>query len=185
MTLKLQKLVCAAVAVLCVGVVGTDAKVQPHALGLRFIGGTLLGGEINYQAATRLFGAKRLEIGGSIWGDNNAYNIAIAAVPQWYWNISPRAANGGFNWYVGPGAAVGLYSQGELRDENDHVISKATNEAGVWVGGQIGIEYDFNAVGVPLNISIDSRPMIDLLHSGGVSLMGIINGACLALRYTF
>ncbi|GBU20632.1 hypothetical protein R80B4_00511 [Fibrobacteres bacterium R8-0-B4] len=191
MILKLQKLICAAIAILCVGAAGASAKVQPHALGLRFIGGTLLGGEINYQRAGGFFGSKRLEVGGSIWGGDNAYSIAVAVVPQWYWNISPKAANGGFNWYVGPGAAAGLYSKGEVKEErnNQGYITRRHEDGetrgSVYLGGQIGIEYDFNAVSVPLNISIDSRPMIDLLHSGGVTLMGIINGANLALRYTF
>jgi len=185
MALKSKKIICAAVAMLCVGAFAVDAGVQPNAIGLRFIGGTLLGGEINYQRALGLFGSKRLELGASFWGDEDASTFAIAAVPQWHWNISRSVASGGFNWYAGPGIGLGLFSTKDIKDNTGTTVTPGKNEFFLGVGGQIGIEYDFNAVGVPLNLSIDSRPMIDLLHSGGISLMGIINGANLALRFTF
>ncbi|MDR2693484.1 MAG: hypothetical protein LBB74_04630 [Chitinispirillales bacterium] len=196
MALKLKKLICAAVAMLCAGAIGTSAEVQPNALGLRFIGGNLLGGEFNYQRAMWLFGSKRLEIGASLWGGDNDYSIAVSAVPQWHWNISPTAAKGGFNWYAGPGIGVGFHSYtyevyktvtiptdpywARVFDRNE-----TKSELYLGIGGQIGIEYDFNAVGAPLNLSIDSRPMINLMGHNSMTLGNIINGACLALRYTF
>jgi len=194
MALKLKKLICAAVAVLCVGVIGADAKVQPHALGVRLtgIGGSF--GEINYQGAARLFGSKRFEIGANIGGNSNDYWLGAAAVAQWYWNLSRTTARGGFNWYAGPGVGAGLHSY-----KKSDIIRWETNpnppnntwpvygdpymqsDLYVNVGGQIGIEYDFNAVGVPLNISLDTRPMINLLGDWAINLFNI----CLAARFTF
>jgi len=195
MALKLKKFICAVIVLLCVGAVGTDARVQPNALGLRFIGGNLLGGEFNYQRAASLFGSKRLEFGASVWGGDNDYNFAVSAVPQWHWNISPTAARGGFNWYVGPGIGVGFHSYRDYYNvyvwnniyNYNEVRTDYKTKSGLYlgIGGQIGIEYDFNAVGTPINLSIDTRPMINVMDGGGLSVGGIINGACLAVRFTF
>ena len=51
---------------------------------------------------------------------------------------------------------------------------------GVGVGGQLGIEYDFNANGAPILLSLDARPMFDLINDGGFGY-----GAALGVRYTF
>lgn len=201
MALKLKRIVCALIAVLCVGAGGVDAKargVQPNAIGARLtgIGGHI--GELNYQRAASLLGSKRLEIGAWVWeGDYNsywghyAYRMGVAAVPQWHWNISPTAANGGFNWYAGgPGIGVGLhlykdyYSVYEwVNNHNEYVRTDYRTKSDLYlgVGGQVGIEYDFNAVGTPINLSLDTRPMIDLLGNWDIYLWGI----CLAVRYTF
>jgi len=192
MALKLKKLICAAVAVLCVGFIGADAKVQPHALGVRLtgIGGSF--GEINYQGAARIFGSKRLEIGANIGGDSKDYWLGAAAVAQWHWNISRTTARGGFNWYAGPGVGGGLHSyKGYVRTVNHYDnngnyiwtenIYEQKSEVYVNVGGQIGIEYDFNAVGAPINLSLDTRPMINLFGEWAINLWNI----CLAARFTF
>jgi hypothetical protein len=190
--MRVEKLVCAAaLAVVCVSFVA-EARVQPHALGLRFIGsGILLGGEINYQKAMGLFGSDRLEIGASFSGGDYWSDVGGTAVTQWHWNINPVVAKGGFNWYVGPGVGAGFHIERErwIRVKEDDVwvdrLEKGSSRMSVRIGGQIGVEYDFNAVGAPINLSIDSRPMIDLLYGGGPTLGDILFGANLAIRYTF
>ena len=51
----------------------------------------------------------------------------------------------------------------------------------IGVGGQGGVEYDFNDLGVPLLVSVDTRPMIGFL--GGTKGFGY--GGALSARYTF
>ncbi|MDX9932620.1 MAG: hypothetical protein RB294_08550, partial [Bacteroidales bacterium] len=77
---------------------------------------------------------------------------------------------GGLNWYIGPGAGLGLYHW----DNDDDYINIA-------LGGQLGLEYDFNKNGAPILLSIDIRPMWDFLGD----YAGFGWGAALGVRYTF
>jgi hypothetical protein len=149
----------------------------------------MFGSELNYQKA--MGSANRLEIGGR-WSSYNNFRgtgllglrtgtrwnyISAVGVYQWHWNISPSAANGGFNWYAGPGAVVGLrtweiFLVGDKIDDGSDLF--------VNVGGQIGIEYNLNVQNVPLVLSIDMRPMFGLMHS-----MGFGYDVAFAARYTF
>ena len=52
---------------------------------------------------------------------------------------------------------------------------------GLGVGGQIGIEFDFNELGAPILMSIDTRPMWDMYGSNS----GLRYGGNLGIRYTF
>ncbi|MDR2591568.1 MAG: hypothetical protein LBC59_02025 [Chitinispirillales bacterium] len=183
MALNLKKLVCAAVAALCVGVVGAGAEIHSNAIGLRLAGGSLLGGELNYQK--EMGGDNRLEIGasGSFKSDNiygAKYNtIYLGAIGIYQWHFGITGVNG-FNWYVGPGAGVGFgsysYSYELLGTKYSHDDSWLYLD----VGGQIGIEYDLNVNNVPLLLSLDVRPMFGVLHDGGFGW-----GAGLGIRYTF
>ncbi|MDR0331726.1 MAG: hypothetical protein LBH93_08475 [Chitinispirillales bacterium] len=187
--MSIKRIVCAAVAVLSLSV-AADAKVHSNALGLRFGGGSLSGAELNYQKGLR---ANRLELGASwgfeshpqhLWYDNNGaphysgkYNtmhIGVIGFYQWHFNL---ADVNGLNWYVGPGAGVGFWSwhreyAGTSYKEDDSGVD-------INAGGQIGIEYDLNAVKVPLLLSLDLRAMLGL--PGG----GIWYHAGLGVRYTF
>jgi len=178
--MRIKKFVCAAVAVLCVGVVGASAEVHPNAIGLRLAGGSLLGGELNYQMG--MGRNNRLEIGGSFnfsseepypgIKQNTTYFGAVG-IYQWHWNI-PNAQ--GFGWYAGPGAGVGFGSYSYTYLNAKHSDSWVY----VDVGGQVGVEYDFNQLGAPFLLSIDVRPMFGLLHDAGFGW-----GAGLGIRYTF
>jgi hypothetical protein len=180
--MRIRKLVCAGLAVLALSA-AANAEVHPHAIGIRVSSG---GGEINYQRASALFGSDRLEIGAYISFDPDHLNLYATAVPQWYWNISRSAARGGFNWYLGPGAGAGVSTWKEpVYDAYGNRIdydSKSRMYLGI--GGQIGIEYDFNAIGAPLNLSLDTRPMINLFHMS-FSVADIFYGISLGIRFTF
>lgn len=142
-------------------------QVNPHAIGFR--GGADnygSGAELSYQHG--LGDANRLELDLGWSSRKNHSDIYISGIYHWVFNIS-----GGFNWFVGPGANLGLHSD---RDDNDN------DGVTLGVGGQIGIEYDFNANGVPLMIGLDTRPMWRLLGYGNGN--GFFGGA-LSLRYTF
>lgn len=146
-----------------------------RAIGLRF--GTQLassiGAELSYQQPLN---NNRLEIdfgaagGFSIGSDDyNSFSLSLTAAYQWKFNIV-----NGFNWYVGPAASGGLYFV-----HYDKTFEGPT----LGLGGQLGIEYDFSSKGVPLQISLDTRPMFNLLSPQ--EARGYNVSACLSLRYTF
>ncbi len=147
--------------VLCMGV-NTFAKVNSHAIGARIGGdGDINGIEISYQRAKG--SANRLEFDLGFASNKFRDQISLAGIYQWNFNIEDA-----FNWYVGPGASVGLY--------------KYTNSyINIGIGGQIGIEYDFKKQDVPLLLSIDARPMWDLIGDH----TGLGWGAALGIRYVW
>jgi len=141
-----------------------SAQVNPHAIGLRLHGsGKYNGAEISYQHG--LNDTRRLE-GDLSFGFGSDYSrIQLVGIHQWVWNI-----DGGLNWFAGPGAAVSL--------------DKWDNENGfinIGIGGQIGLEYDFNQKDVPLALTLDFRPMWDFLGDHA----GFGWGLALGVRYTF
>jgi hypothetical protein len=89
----------------------------------------------------------------------------LAGIYHWDWNIVES-----LNWYIGPGAMVGFYHYDGYQDY-----------VGVALGGQIGLEYDFNSLDVPILISVDARPMWDFIGDNA----GIGWGGALGVRYTF
>ena len=141
-----------------------QGQVNSHALGLRGGGdGDIIGGEISYQRGLNDVNRIEYDLG---WGGSATHNrITLVGIYHWDMNI-----NGGLNWYIGPGGALGLYSY--------------DNEPGYFniaLGGQVGLEYDFNSVDVPFLLSIDARPMWDFLGDNS----GLGWGAALGLRYTW
>nr|WP_321409966.1 hypothetical protein [uncultured Carboxylicivirga sp.] len=154
------------VAIMAIFSLGAFAQVNNNALGLRFGGGNFFGAEVSYQKG--LSNINRLEADLGLYSYSNGSGFNIAGIYQWVWNI-----DGGFNWYAGPGAELGSWSY----------KSSVTNEgnAGFYlgIGGQVGIEYNFDEI--PLNLSIDTRPMIGL----GNSYNSFNFGLALGVRYVF
>lgn len=141
-----------------------SAQVNSNAIGLRFGVGSFNGAELSYQKGFGSSNRLELDLG---WGGNSSnYGLSLAGIYHWNWNIVE-----GLNWYVGPGASVGYYHYAGYE-----------NRLGVALGGQIGLEYDFNTLGAPLLLSIDSRPMWDFLGDTNHSLYW---GGALSIRYTF
>jgi len=143
------------------------AQLHRHAIGVRAGGGNYgAGGEVSYQLG--LSDKNRLELDLGWRGNNgkgNSYNIFVfTAAYHWVWNI-----DGGLNWYVGPGAQIASWQH-----------KKFDNESGTYigVGGQLGIEYDFSEHDVPLQLSLDIRPMG--FFSGNT---GFGYGGAFAIRY--
>lgn len=138
------------------------AYAQPRAIGGR-LGGNL---EASYQ---HTLGKNMLDCTlGVGLGNYMALNAFVAY--DWVFNIKSWPHAGEWNWYVGPGAGVGLFFDGNL----DVPVS-------VNVGGQIGVEYQFN---FPLNLSLDYRPMINVLGFGD-NTWGYWYGVALGVRYRF
>ncbi len=117
------------------------AAAQPRAIGIR--GG--YGVELSYQHS---LGSNFLE---ADLGLNTFYSLIVAAS----YNFCIAQFGGGFYFYAGPGAALGLGF-----GENAHF--------NVGVAGQIGLEYIFD---FPLQLSIDLRPQIGIgIVNKGVGL---------------
>lgn len=137
------------------------SQVKARSLGLRLGGGDVSGAEISYQHG--MSNPNRLELDLGFGASENHNRIFLAGIYQWVWNLKND-----FNWYAGPGASIGYYSY-ENADDNINIA----------VGGQIGIEYDFTRQDVPLLVSLDLRPMWDLLGDNS----GLGWGVALGVRY--
>ena len=140
--------------------ISASAQVEPQAIGGRFGGGNYGGGfEVTYQHA--LGDVNRLELDLGINSYNKSTFFRVAGIYQWVWELGE-----GFNWYAGPGVQ----------------FLAIKNSSALGVGGQIGVEYNFNVnLDTPLMISIDTRPMMNF--ASGASDFGW--GAALGVRYTF
>lgn len=91
--------------------------------------------------------------------------LFLIGMYHWVKNI-----DGGLNWFVGSGASVSF----DNYDNSDSFIN-------IGLGGQIGLEYNFNAINAPFLVSIDVRPLWDFLGDHA----GLGWGAALGLRYTW
>jgi len=140
-----------------------QAQVNPHAIGVRLESGNVFGVEASYQHG---FGDKhRLELDGGAGFTSTSTRAYLVGSFHWDWNIV-----NGFNWFVGPAATVGIYT-----------FTNASDYVNFGAGGQIGFEYDFNKLNVPLLVSIDTRPIYDFFGSAS----GLWWGAAVGARYTF
>lgn len=85
----------------------------------------------------------------------NGY-LHLAGSYQWYWNIIK-----GLGWYVGPSANLGVWIY------DAHYSGYHSSDAAfcLGVGGQIGIQYDFD---FPLQLSLDTRPSINFGIPGDI-----------------
>ena len=141
----------------------TQAQVHPHALGLRMSLGSSNGAELSYQHG--LSSKNRLEFDAGAFTHKDFSRIGLAGIYQWDWNLT-----GGLNWFIGPGAALSLDS-----------YENGGSGLGLAVGGQIGLEYDLNKQKLPLLISLDARPMYELIGDYSGANWGI----ALGVRYTW
>lgn len=162
---------CVIVSLILLSLSQANAKVNPHAIGLRLGGdGDDNDVEISYQHG--LSKENRLEFDLGFGGNKYHNRTFLAGIYHWNWNI-----DGGFNWYVGPGAVIGLYSYKDNdkkdRDYDDDGIN-------ISIGGQIGIEYDFNRK-APILLSLDLRPMWGFVGDNS----GIGWGLAFGVRYTW
>jgi hypothetical protein len=133
----------------------TFAGMPANAIGVRLGGGNHGGGaEVSYQKA--LGSANRVELDVGLGGGG----LSVAGIYQWDGNITNA-----LNWYVGPGAAIGLYSGSNI---------------GIGVGGQLGLDFNFNSMGAPILLGLDVRPMWGLINNTGFGADG-----ALSIRYTF
>ena len=139
-----------------------QAKINPHALGVRFGGdGTVNAAEFSYQQKVTDFNRMEFDLGFGT--GNNQDRLYLVGIYHWDWNLS-----GGLNWFIGPGASIGLYSN---EDSNSYI--------NLALGGQLGLEYDFSHLNAPILLSLDARPMWDFIGDD----VGLGWGVSLGVRY--
>jgi len=140
-------------------------QVHPHTLGVRLNGSHHhYGGELSYQLG--MGDANRLELDLGWRSHKNWSALSLSGIYHWVWNITD-----GLNWYAGPGARISMFSGKDLYDD----------DFGISLGGQLGLEYDFNDLGAPLLLSVDIRPMWNFIGD----YAGFGYGSALGIRYTF
>ena len=128
------------------------ANAQSRALGLR----AGYGGELSYQHS---FGSNFAEF------DLGWFSRGFDIVGIYDFVI---AGNGQVNLYVGPGAQLGFYN---------HYDGDARVNVGI--AGQLGVEW--NIPSIPLQLSVDWRPVYFLMHDGGFGY----DSVGLGIRYRF
>jgi hypothetical protein len=139
------------------------AQVNPHAFGVRLGGGTYSGAELSYQQGIGKSNRFELDLGFGAHKDH--HRTYLTGIYQWDFDVAS-----GLSWYIGPGASIGIYSY----DDNAGYLNIA-------VGGQIGLEYDFSNLGVPILLSLDARPMWDFLGDNP----GLNGGLALGIRFVW
>ncbi len=138
-----------------------------NAIGIRLPGGFAGGGEYGVEISymRSLANLNRIEIDLGIIKYEEGSSQGLTGVYQWVENLL-----GGLNWYYGPGVSFR-----RLRYEY------YKNRFGLGIGAQVGLEYNFNHIGTPLNITLDCRPMFTFTNGISRGDFGIALGA----RYTF
>ena len=129
------------------------ASAQPRAIGVR----AGYGGEFSYQHG---FGSSfgELDLG---WWHNHINLVGI------YDFI--LGGNGQVNVFIGPGAQLSIWNDEPAR----------TSRANVGIAGQFGVEW--NIPQIPLQLSVDWRPVFFFLNDGGFGY----DSVGLGIRYRF
>ncbi|MCK7590946.1 hypothetical protein M0G43_10215 [Subsaxibacter sp. CAU 1640] len=145
----MKKLVLIAMAFFGFTALVSAQEIADNAIGLRLGDSDGFGAEVSYQRAVGS-NNNRLEFDLGFRNGKNYDGFKLAGLYHWVWNI-----DGGFNWYVGPGAGLASYSY-NYRVGNDRFDDDYTY---LFLAGDIGIEYNFD---IPLMISLDFRPEFGL-----------------------
>lgn len=141
------------------------AQIDANAIGLRFGGGGFgTSAEISYQR--NMGGNNRIELDLGGYSRASHGGFGVAGMYHWGWNLVED-----LHWYMGPGVGIAFFNN---RTANETYMS-------ISAGGQIGLEYDFRNLGIPLQASLDFRPMFTVLGSK----YGHAWSSALAIRYLF
>lgn len=159
------------VAILAIVSVGM-AVAQPRAIGLN------LGSGVGLSYQHSLGEANMLDVAASIPVLVDGFGIGGIVTYDWinpFGKVIPWDYEGTWNWYLGVGAAGGMYGL---------FSSEAPNVWHAGVAGHAGIEYQF---WFPLQLSLDYRPTIGVAGNDGIGfdLNGLFNGISLGVRYLF
>lgn len=159
------------VAILAIVSVGM-AVAQPRAIGLN------LGSGVGLSYQHSLGEANMLDVAASIPVLVDGFGIGGIVTYDWinpFGKVIPWDYEGTWNWYLGVGAAGGMYGL---------FSSEAPNVWHAGVAGHAGIEYQF---WFPLQLSLDYRPTIGVAGNNGIGfdLNGLFNGISLGVRYSF
>jgi hypothetical protein len=144
---KMKKSILLMFSIVAIGWQANAQEISKNAIGVRLSESNGMGAEVNFQRA--LWGSNRLELGLAYHSDSNWDTGKFTAIYQWLWNI-----DGGFNWYAGPGAGLGI-------EKYEHPKNSyyENADAFVFATGDVGIEYSFD---FPLLVSFDFRPQFNI-----------------------
>lgn len=155
----MKKLRVILIALFAMVVLSTQAQ---DAIGLRFAGGNGSSAEISYQKG--MSDANRLQLDLGLNLGSSYTGLGLTGTYQWTFGL---ADVDGLGWFVGPGATASLWS-----------YKDADNYFNIGLGGIIGIDYEFEAI--PIQLSLDIRPMFNVIGYNGLYWDG-----ALAIRYVF
>lgn len=154
------------IALFAIATLSTQAQ---SAIGLRFNGGNISGADISYQMG--MGDANRLQLDLGLGMGSDYFAFGLTGTYQW---VFPFADAEGLQWFVGPGARLGFWDYNPEGSDNDD------NGINIGIGGIIGMDYTFSEV--PIQLSLDTRPMFNLL--GSDDYRGDFSVA-LGVRYVF
>ena len=130
-----------------------------RAIGLRLGNGSSAAStEVSYQHP--LSKKTRIELDGSLSFGDNWISVGATGLHQWVWNIE-----NGFQWFLGVGATIGETSVSYYTYDNIGRKQSSTNSYNYFtlaLNPNGGAEYFFR--NIPLQVGIDVRPNINLLH---------------------
>ncbi|MGB0887283.1 MAG: hypothetical protein ACPGSL_04095 [Vicingaceae bacterium] len=142
-----------------------NAQVENHTIGVR-LGGSNYGPgfEASYQHGLGDVNRAEIDLG---WSGNNGFAyMKLTGMYHWVWEI-----NESLNWYAGPGLQfVQAFKSG------------LGSSPAVGAGGQVGLEYNFKKLDLPLVVGLDTRPMF---HLGNNYFDAFGWGIALSARYSF
>ncbi|MEQ9262112.1 MAG: hypothetical protein RLP14_03015 [Owenweeksia sp.] len=156
----MKKLILAALFTIAVAAPAAFAQnISQNAIGVRLEGDDGIGPEISYQRA--LGDNNRLELDLGFRDSRYIDAFKFTGLYHWVFNIE-----GGFNWFVGLGAGVGFVDYDDdwprrndpFYDDDDYETVFLT------LDGDIGIEYSFRELGVPIQLALDLNPEIELIN---------------------
>ena len=134
------------------------AQDYEKAIGIRFGGNASL----NYKKFISSSNAVQVDLGlNNLLGDGGM-SLLVSGTYLWHWDTQVQ----GLSLYAGPGASVGL----RLGEASGLALS---------IDGLAGIEYKIASL--PIALSLDYRPQINLIPGFGFYAMGI----ALGVKYTF
>ncbi len=137
----------------CLLSIVSHAQYKQNAIGVRLGDADGFGAEISYQRA--LGDNNRLELDLGFRDSRYIDAFKITGIYQWVWNIE-----GGFNWFAGVGAGVGVIDYDN--DYFDRFEGRDDDRVFLTVDGQIGIEYIFTEA--PIQLALDIRPTLFLIN---------------------
>lgn len=160
------------VALLILGHSMFAQSISKNALGIRGGNNDGFGLELSYQRFLK--DNNRLEFGLSQKDrrDFNAYKLK--GLYQWLYPMP-----GEFNWYAGIGASLGFL------DYDTQFVNEDEIDSRMFFGGEgvLGIEYSFASKSIPILLSLDLNPRLELLNDYQNDRVNM--GFAFGIRYLF
>ncbi len=164
--LFMKTLFAAVIVLLCVSRTSAQSANETYststydrAIGIKFPGGFA----VSYKQFLKDY--QNVEAEAMFWNQG----FWVVGLYEFNWNIPDIE---GLRWYAGGGAHLGFWNNNYSKRSN-------TSSAGFGLDGVIGLDYKINTL--PINVSLDWQPAVDLIGSTGYN--AAYGG--IGVRYTF